>query len=233
MNEQEQLEKLEFEGNTIGIIPLDNQKLIPVKVICEILDLDHVWQTKNLQESLLFSGILKTTKAVAADGSKRDMLCIPALEVEHWIHSVSDTNRTPEQLQKKTAFLLWFRQQRHFFYQTMGDIVQKNKQELVLKQLISKSRKNVALEKNKLKKYEEALAQVHEAKYGNIQVEDQGEYDFEQAAINQIPESEADMLRLLLNNRSYISKSKKIPSRSLEVHVREKQNQEIERRMHT
>lgn len=231
MSELTQVEKLDFEENTIDIVNLDNQKMIPVKVICDILEIQTPGQSKFLQESPLFSSIVKTTKAIAADGSKRDMLCIPALEVEQWIHGISDTNRSKEQVLKKTAFLLWFRQQRHLFYQTIGDIVQNNRQEIMLYQLMNKSKQIIALEKRKIKKYEEALSQVHSEKYGNIKIEDTGDFDFEKLAIEQIPEREADMMGLMLNNRAYISKSSKITSRSLEVHLREVQNKEIERRL--
>ncbi|PSR56730.1 hypothetical protein AHMF7605_26160 [Adhaeribacter arboris] len=231
MREQAPIEKLEFEDKIIGIITLDHQNLIPVKVICELLELEYRWQAKTLQESPFFSSLLKTTRARTGEGDQRKMLCLPAEEVEPWIHGVPDQDRTQQQRQKKQAFLLWWRQQRRFFFPNQRNNGQLNQQELLLEQLIEQSQRNLVQERSNLQKYKVALAQVHQEKYGKSPGRDTVNNDLEKAAINQIPEREADMLRLLLNNRAYISKSRKIPSRHLEVQVREVQNQEIEKRM--
>jgi hypothetical protein len=83
--------------NNVAIVVIDgNQKLVPIKPICEILGIDAKAQRDRINRDEIYSSIGVMTTSVGADGKDREMLCLPIEFISGWIFSI-DTSRVSEE----------------------------------------------------------------------------------------------------------------------------------------
>jgi hypothetical protein len=79
---------LDFEGKNISIVLADNQWWIPVKPVCDALNVQYERQFKNLKEDEILSQLLSKQTTVGADGKQREMVCVPEKYVYGWLFSI-------------------------------------------------------------------------------------------------------------------------------------------------
>jgi hypothetical protein len=79
--------------NNIGIVLIDGtEKLVPIRPICDILNINHSNQITKIQndEFLCSTGVLST--AVGADGKQREMFCLPYKYALGWLFTINPKN---------------------------------------------------------------------------------------------------------------------------------------------
>ena len=88
--------KLATINNVAIVVINDNQKLVPIKPICDILGIDAKAQRDriNRDEILSSTGVMMTS--VAGDGKDREMFCLPIEFISGWIFSI-DSSRVSEE----------------------------------------------------------------------------------------------------------------------------------------
>lgn len=72
--------------NNVDIVSTsDEQKLVPIKPICEALGIAWEPQRKKIQEHYLLSSTAMLSMVVAADGKEREMFCLPMGYIFGWL----------------------------------------------------------------------------------------------------------------------------------------------------
>ena len=68
--------------NSVAIQIIDEgvEKLVPVKPICEALEINYSTQVEKIKEHPILSSTIPLRGIVAADGKEREMLCLPLQE---------------------------------------------------------------------------------------------------------------------------------------------------------
>jgi len=78
-------------GQQISVIQ-NGQKLVPIKPICDALDIDMESQRKRINEDPILSSTTVLSTAVAADGKNREMQCLPLKYVFGWLFRIDSRN---------------------------------------------------------------------------------------------------------------------------------------------
>ena len=79
--------------NDVDIVSTsDEQKLVPIRPICEALGIDVDSQRKKIQEHYLLSSTAVLSTLVAADGRQSEMFCLPMGYVFGWLLTINPAN---------------------------------------------------------------------------------------------------------------------------------------------
>lgn len=70
----------------------NDQKLVPVKPICEALNIDYSTQLQRLKEDPILSSTMGLSPIVASDGKTREMQCLPVKYVFGWLFRIDSRN---------------------------------------------------------------------------------------------------------------------------------------------
>lgn len=82
--------------NNVDIVSTsDEQKLVPIKPICEALGIDDKAQRNRIERDEILSSTGVMTTLVAADGKEREMFCLPLEYIFGWLFSI-DHERVSE-----------------------------------------------------------------------------------------------------------------------------------------
>lgn len=82
--------------NNVDIVSTsDEQKLVPIKPICEALGIDDKSQRNRIDRDEILSSTGVMTTLVAADGKEREMFCLPLEYIFGWLFSI-DHERVSE-----------------------------------------------------------------------------------------------------------------------------------------
>lgn len=75
--------------NNVDIVSTsDEQKLVPIKPICEALGIDDKAQRNRIYRDDILSSTVVMTTLVAADGKEREMFCLPLEYIFGWLFSI-------------------------------------------------------------------------------------------------------------------------------------------------
>jgi len=88
--------KLIARINNVDIISTSDERLIPIRPICDILGIDSKSQRDKIErdEILKSTGVVITS--VAADGKTREMYAIPYMYIFGWLFSIDTSRVNPE-----------------------------------------------------------------------------------------------------------------------------------------
>lgn len=79
--------------NNVDIISTgDEQKLVPIKPICEALGIDRKRQQDKIKEHPILSSVGGLKPLTGADGKEYEMLCIPFEYVFGWLFTINPAN---------------------------------------------------------------------------------------------------------------------------------------------
>lgn len=76
-------------------------ELVPIRSICENLLLDRKWQQERIQKDPLLSQLGGMYFVTAADGRKREMLCLTMKGLQEWLWSIQPTENSDYALLEK------------------------------------------------------------------------------------------------------------------------------------
>ncbi|HHH31159.1 MAG TPA: hypothetical protein ENK57_22810 [Polyangiaceae bacterium] len=91
----ETLTPVPFHGDTLYLLEHAGEPYVPVRPICEALGLEWERQRKKLAQGR-FAQLTRLCTAVAQDGKRRDMLCIPLRKLPGWLYAISPAKVRPD-----------------------------------------------------------------------------------------------------------------------------------------
>lgn len=123
---------LDFQGYTITCPIEDGHRMIPVRTVCEIIDVNFQSQDSWLKQHDFFSQLYRPSTTVGSDNKQRKMNCLSIFDIDGWLHSIGEKNRKPGSVEKQYAFLAWLREQKLQLYKSIDLFMQENRYELDL-----------------------------------------------------------------------------------------------------
>lgn len=73
--------------NNVDIISTGDEQLVAIKPICEAIGIDWEGQRQRIERDEILGSVACMIKAIAYDGKKREMFCLPLMYVLGWIFS--------------------------------------------------------------------------------------------------------------------------------------------------
>lgn len=132
----------------------EGHRMIPVKTVCTVIDVNFKDQDSWLKKHPYYSQLYRLNGVVAADNKERPMNCLPIFDVLSWLSSISDNKRREGSLEKQYAFMTWLRAQMMEMYKLIEVFQEENKYELEL----------ITAKSDLLEQMEEATQNVNDIK---------------------------------------------------------------------
>lgn len=85
-----------INNQTIVTVENNGEVCVPIRPICDALNLSYSGQFESLKEDANFASTVRHCRMVAADGKERDMVCLPLLYVYLWLGGINP-NRVKEE----------------------------------------------------------------------------------------------------------------------------------------
>jgi uncharacterized protein CbrC (UPF0167 family) len=150
----------------------EGHRMLPIKTICSIIDVDYQTQDTWLKKNEFFNQLYRLSYIVAADGKQREMNCMSFFDAYAWIASINIKNRSEESIKRQTLFLVWLREQMMSFYKSVDVFIQENKYEAELEQLkeeletkLIESNQNAKAIKDKLKEIDNTINDIRHNRF--------------------------------------------------------------------
>lgn len=90
--------------NNVDIMSISDERLVPIKPICEALGIDSEAQRQKIQSHYLLALTALLCKAVGADGKQREMFCLPMEYIFGWLLTINPANVVEEKRQNLMAY---------------------------------------------------------------------------------------------------------------------------------
>lgn len=79
--------------NDVSIVLIDGaEKYVPIKPICEALDIDHKRQIDKIKSDEILGSVGGLKPSVGANGKQYDMFCIPYMYIFGWLFTINPKN---------------------------------------------------------------------------------------------------------------------------------------------
>ena len=164
--------ELDFNGVILTCPIEEGHRMIPVRTICQIIDVDFKRQDNWLKEHPFFAQLYNLTPTTGADNKQYQMRCLSLFDVDGWLHSIGAKGRKPGSMEKQYAFLAWLREQKLKLYKSIDVFMQENRYELGLieqkSDLVDQlhtAQDTVKTIKATIKKVDATIADVREKRY--------------------------------------------------------------------
>lgn len=83
--------------NNVAILASDvAERSVPVKPICEALEISFPTQYRKLTDHPIFSSVIALRATTGADGKQYEMVCLPIEFLPGWLFSIHPDNVKPE-----------------------------------------------------------------------------------------------------------------------------------------
>lgn len=86
---------VKFNNTEITAVKEDDEIFVPIKPICEAIGIDYDAQIERIKTDDVLSELTSLRGVVAADGKRREMICLPLEHLHGWLFSI-ETNRVNE-----------------------------------------------------------------------------------------------------------------------------------------
>lgn len=150
----------------------EGHRMIPVRTVCDIIDVNFQSQDNWLKEHAFFAQLYRLSTTTGADGKSYEMRCLSIFDIDGWLHSITEKNRKPGSVEKQYAFLAWLREQKMQLYKSIEVFMHENRYELDLitqkEQALEElelAQENVKLVKDRLKKINTSIEDVRAKRY--------------------------------------------------------------------
>lgn len=81
---------------TIQMVSSNNEKLIPIKPICEALGIQYPTQFNKLKEDDFLNSVIALRATTGSDGKQYEMVCLPIEFVFGWLFTINPKNVNPD-----------------------------------------------------------------------------------------------------------------------------------------
>lgn len=127
--------ELTFDDVRISCPIQDGHRMVPVKTVCELLDVNYQTQDSWLKAHPFFTQLYRLDYTVGADNKRREMNCMSIFDLYAWVASISNDKRKPGSLEKQYRFMAWLREKMLDTYKSIDVWIQENKYESQLLEL--------------------------------------------------------------------------------------------------
>jgi hypothetical protein len=152
--------ELEFQGVKLSCPHENGHRMVPVRTVCEIIDVDFKNQDVWLKEHPFFAQLYKPSTTTGADGKQYSMNCLSIFDVDGWLHSIGPKGRKPGSIERQYAFLGWLREQKLALYKSVEEFISENKYEAELEQMRTVMQQQIADTRHLLKEQQAKLKEV-------------------------------------------------------------------------
>lgn len=121
--------ELTFEEVKLSCPIEEGHRMIPVKTVCTIVNVDFQTQDNWLKDHPFFSQLYRLAYATGADGKRYEMRCLPIFDVNSWVASISMNNRKAGSIERQYRFMAWLRERLLETYKSVDVWIQENKYE--------------------------------------------------------------------------------------------------------
>lgn len=173
-----QVISFDYLGQKLSCPVHDGHHMIPVKTICEIIDVDFKTQDGWLKSHPFWSQLYSLDYTVGADNKRRKMNCLSIFDVDGWLHSIGNNKRREGSNEKQLAFLIWLRQKKLELYKSIQILQKEYANELELERLIAEKESEIEGSKAELKVFkadletlEEELENLRKSKFNQLKLE--------------------------------------------------------------
>lgn len=104
-------------------------RMVPVKTICTIVNVDYKTQDNWLKKHPFFAQLYRLAPTTGADNKTYDMRCLPIFDVNVWLGSISMNNRKEGSIEKQYALMTWLREQTIAEYKSIEVFKKENEYE--------------------------------------------------------------------------------------------------------
>jgi hypothetical protein len=115
---------IEFKGIQLPTPIIGGHRVVPIKTICELIDVNIKSQIDWIKTHPVFSKLGGLHPLTGADGKTYEMYSLPMIDAYSWLSSISLKNRKEGSEEKQYAFMAWFRDQMVQQYQVVELIEQ-------------------------------------------------------------------------------------------------------------
>lgn len=144
---------------SITCIENDNKRFIPIRPICEALDIDVESQRKKIYDDEILGSVAVLSTATGSDGKRYEMLHLPLEFVFGWLFTINPKNVSPEARESVTRYKLQC-YQALFEYFTEPQTFLKQKQEQ-MERMVTIYQEKQANFKNARKEMEDAKKELN------------------------------------------------------------------------
>lgn len=138
----------------------EGHKMLPIKQVCEILDVDYQTQDSWIKAHPFFSQLYRLAYIVAADNKRREMNCMSFFDTMSWVASITMNNRKEGSIEKQTLFLAWLREQTMLIYKSIDVFIQENKYEAELERMKEEVENQLLLSQNQVRELKNKLKEI-------------------------------------------------------------------------
>jgi hypothetical protein len=177
-----------FEGVKLTCPIEEGHRMVPVKRICEIIDVDFQTQDNWLKAHPMYAQLYRLAYTTGADNKIYEMSCLSIFDVDGWVNSIAANNRRPGSVDKQYAFLVWLREKKLDMYKSIEVLLQENEEEVDLLTQIEAKEKSIAdkelelkTERKAVKELQGELKKVRSKKYKGSSNPNQTEMAFSQS----------------------------------------------------
>lgn len=121
-----------FQGQSLNFPIEKGEYLVPVKHICNMVDVDFKTQDNWLKKHPLFSQLYRLSYTTGADGKQYKMSCLSLFDCCLWLSGIQDKHRKDGSYEKQIAVLTWLRNQFHDLHKSIEIYKAENDYELEL-----------------------------------------------------------------------------------------------------
>lgn len=87
-------------GEEILVLGYGEDKLIPIKPLCEIIGITFQGQIDKIKNDEILGSTIRQSLTVGADGKQREMLCLPFKYIFGWLFTINPSNVAPDAKEK-------------------------------------------------------------------------------------------------------------------------------------
>lgn len=121
--------ELVFEETKLSCPIEEGHRMVPVKTVCTILDVDYPSQDNWLKGHPFFSQLYSLSYTTGADGKNYKMSCLSIFDLYAWVGSISLDKRRPGSVEHQYRFMAWLREKMLDTYKSIDVWIQENKYE--------------------------------------------------------------------------------------------------------
>ena len=147
-----------INGIVIVAVNENDEILIPIKPLCEALEIDPDAQRQKIREDEILNSVAVLSTATGADNKQYEMLCLPLRYIYGWLFTINPKNVAPQAKDSVRRY----RQECYdvlynHFTASMQRTIQQNETEIKLLQQISDAKDSESNARAERRKAESAL----------------------------------------------------------------------------
>ncbi len=163
MNEKNNLpmrKEYVFNDVTLSCPIAEGHRMIPVKTVCTVIDVDYSTQNNWLKKHPYFSQLYSLYPTTGADGKLYEMSCLSIFDINTWLGSIEPKQRRDGSLEKQYAFMAFIREKMIEEYKSIQIFQKENEYELELVELKEQKETELLETKNKVKELQGEVKQI-------------------------------------------------------------------------